>query len=95
MISLTDRLYSELATKLLAELTETENMFNGGVEYDTEEFYSTLSCTLIIYRKKTADGVYDGEIENIVPVWWEFSIWAGGVEEENDFSWREFKNYLF
>ena len=47
MISIDDQTYQAIAAQLRDELTGKE-FFNGQLEYDTEEFYSTLTCTLIL-----------------------------------------------
>ena len=43
MISIDDQTYQAIAAQLRDELTGKE-FFNGQLEYDTEEFYSTLTC---------------------------------------------------
>ncbi len=97
MISIGEKNYEELAALLLEALRETpQSYFNGSVEYDGEGFYSTLTCSLIVYRRGEEDenGRFS-TIEDIVPVWWEYSVCADGVGEPNDFSWNELKQRLF
>lgn len=65
-----------------------ENFFNGTVEYDTDEFYSSLKCTLIICRGD------DNKIISVLPVWWEYVMNFEDGEQWNDFSWREFDRFL-
>lgn len=89
MITISSKMYEDVARILLDELRNGTHFYSGRIEYDTEQFYSTLTCTLIIYRKEESD-----QIAKIIPVWWDFSICADGVDEINDFSWREFMDYL-
>lgn len=94
MISITPQTYSALAEKLTEILIETPDFFNGRIEFDTNEFYSTLTCTLVIYGHSRHNKYPGLRAHKVVPVWWEFSIYADGKEELNDFSWKEFNEYL-
>ena len=47
MIEINEKMYDEIASLLLNEIGDAD-YFNGTVEYDTEEFYSSLICSLII-----------------------------------------------
>lgn len=87
MITITETTYSKLA-ELLLEKIEDENFFNGTVEYDTDEFYSALKCTLIICRNE------DNRIMSVLPVWWEYVMNLEDGEQLNDFSWQDFDKYL-
>ena len=49
MITINDRMYEKIADLLLRRIEET-HFFNGTIEYDTDEFYSSLVCTLIVCR---------------------------------------------
>lgn len=88
MIALNETSYKAIAEILLAKI-EGQNLFNGVVEYDTEEFYSTLKCTLIICRDATTERVL-----SILPVWWEYNIYMSDGEHLNDFCWAEFDQFL-
>ena len=95
MIFVTDESYAEIARLLLDELKDGRNFFNGKIEYDTEAYYSTLTCSAIVYRV----GPHPGEpawdtVEKVVPVWWDFSTCADGALVPNDFSWTEFSAFL-
>lgn len=95
MIFITDEMYAEIACKLLSELKNGEHFFNGKIEYDTTEFYSTLTCSLVIYRKTlTPVDIPPPEIEKIIPVWWDFNLCAGNVPQVHDFSWSELASFL-
>ncbi len=89
MIEINPDIYEHVARQLLTQIEDGREFFNGTVEYDREWFYSTLTCTLLIGRDRHKNPT------SILPVWWEFSICADGVEAYNDFSWNEFKKYLF
>ena len=95
MIFITDQVYADMAINLFAGLQEDESFFNGKLEYDTEQFYSTLTCSLIIYRSDPA-GVKPEvpDIQKILPVWWDFSTCSQGLSVPNDFSWTEFSSFF-
>jgi len=87
MIILNEKCYGEIAL-LLKDRIEGLGFFNGSVGYDTEEFYSELTCTLIIYR----DG--NGRLSNVAPVWWEYHLFMSDGEQLTDFDWNEFNYFL-
>ena len=97
MITISDNHYKELAGRLLDSVGGCA-FFNGSVEYDTEEFYSTLTATLIVYTETVSgpqgSGIGGARITDIVPVWWEYHLGRLGSEELTDFSWSEFKQFL-
>lgn len=63
--------------------------FNGTVEYDTDEFYSSLTCTLIICRAPET-----GIILSVLPVWWNYDIALIDGEQQSDFSWNTLNRFL-
>ncbi|GHU99199.1 hypothetical protein FACS1894159_02840 [Bacteroidia bacterium] len=93
MLSVSPEIYRAVADRLLRAIADKE-FFNGSIEYDTEEFYSSLRTTLIIYRDKSSLHGGGEPISDIVPVWWEFSLSQPQGEVDTDFSWRELKEYL-
>ena len=97
MLTVNENTYRQLA-RLLLEAIGTGGYFNGRVEYDTEEFYSTLHATLIVYREPLgdpADPTHSAtRIRDIVPVWWEYEVTQECGPVLNDFSWHEFRDYL-
>ena len=97
MININESIYQALAQQLLKEIG-SGNYFNGRIEYDTEEFYATLRTTLIVYREPLDDPADTSRsatrITEIVPVWWEFDTVQAVGSVPNDFSWREFREYL-
>lgn len=46
MISINPEIYQTFAS-LLLDAVDNKEFFNGTVDLDTEEFYSTLTCTLL------------------------------------------------
>lgn len=66
---------------------------NGSLEFDFEGVYSTFTASLIVYRHDAAypEGKVS-EINDIVPVWWEYSTTLKDRGEVlNDFSFAELK----
>lgn len=61
MITINDRMYEKIADLLLRRIEET-HFFNGTIEYDTDEFYSSLVCTLIVCRDQE-----NGRILSVCP----------------------------
>ena len=88
MIEINEKMYEEIASLLLNEIGDAD-YFNGTVEYDTEEFYSSLICSLIICRDPESLAIL-----SILPVWWEYYIALIDGEQLNDFSWMELDRYL-
>lgn len=88
MIEINEKMYDEIASLLLNEIGDAD-YFNGTVEYDTEEFYSSLICSLIICRDPESLAIL-----SILPVWWEYDIALIDGEQLNDFSWMELDRYL-
>ncbi|MFI3331073.1 MAG: hypothetical protein R3Y38_04645 [Rikenellaceae bacterium] len=94
MISIQEKIYQDLAFKLINEINST-NLFNGTIEIDYSELYTTLHCTLLVYY--TRDCIEERNflaIKDIVPVWWELETASAYGFEHNDFSWGEFYKYL-
>lgn len=79
MITITKQIYEEIAELLLEKIRE-KDFFNGTVEYDTDEFYSSLTCTLIICRAPET-----GIILSVLPVWWNYDIALIDGEQQSDF----------
>lgn len=95
MVTINEEIYMNVAQRLLCAIGET-NFFNSTVEFDNEEIYTTLRCTLIVYRETIEDPTETfSRIIDIVPVWWEFATVQQCGTVGNDFSWRELKEYLF
>ena len=74
--------------ELRDELTGKE-FFNGQLEYDTEEFYSTLTCTLILRNDPDT-----GRLASATPGWWEYLLHQRDGEVLSDFSWSELSRFL-
>lgn len=94
MLEINDLIYEGVADALTATL-EGRDYFSGSVEFDTEEVGTTLTATLMVYRRNELypEGTCR-EIEDIVPVWWEFHTVQECGEVLNDFSFGELKKYL-
>lgn len=94
MIEITSEIYRDIAALLTEEIGGAD-YFNGTVEYETEEFYSTLTLTAIVYRSSGRRP--EGEtrmVTDIVPVWWEFATVQQSGGSLNDFSFTELKRYI-
>lgn len=95
MISVTDEMYAQFAARFFEELEKCGHFFNGRIDHDTSEFYSTLTCSAILYRSPgDGDQTAATVLEKVVPVWWDFSICADGALQEHDFSWSEFIQFF-
>jgi hypothetical protein len=88
--------YVAVAYELAVAVGESE-FFSGSICCSHEGFDSTLTATILVYRRPeqlpegTVSVIYD-----IVPVWWEFTTVApDGSELINDFCFGEFKKYFF
>lgn len=88
MISINPEIYQTFAS-LLLDAVDNKEFFNGTFDLDTEEFYSTLTCTLLIYPNPEP-----GLQDHIVPIWWEFHLWQPEGEILTDFDWNELAKYL-
>lgn len=94
MIEISCDIYREIAVRLLDRIGTSE-YFNGSVEYETDEMYTRLTLTAIIYRRtETAPEGTRKPMVDMVPVWWEFSTIQEHGEMINDFSLAELKTYL-
>lgn len=87
MITVNEQMYDEIAS-LLRNKIGGNNFFNGTIEYDTDEFYSGLTCTLIICRDS------EERMLSVLPVWWEYHLYLNDGENQNDFDWNKFSEYL-
>lgn len=94
MIEIEDKDYARIARMLKDEI-EDSDFFNGTLEYDTERFYSTLTATAIVYRKSVSmpEGTFSS-IDDIVPVWWNFTTTADGLHTLNDFSFETLREFI-
>ena len=88
MIQITTPIYEAIADMLIERIGDAD-YFNGTVEYDTEELYSSLTCTLIVCRNPVTQRIY-----SILPVWWEYNTDLCDGSQLNDFSWSELDRYI-
>lgn len=94
MTTINEETYRNVASLLIERVGEAD-FFNGTVEYDTDEFYSSLHCTLIIRRNSFESELFPSvSATTICPVWWEYHLHQADGEQPNDFSWSEFTPYL-
>ncbi len=95
MIEVTCDVYREIAVRLLERIGSSE-WFNGSVEYETDDVYTRLTLSAIVYRRSETgpEGVTLRPISDVVPVWWEFSTVQQCGEVLNDFSFADLKPYL-
>lgn len=95
MIEIESGDYCNIARKAAAAIGSRQ-FFSGTVECAHDRFFSSLTATLLIYRR--GDGLPEGPAEtvcDVVPVWWEFSaVGENGSELPNDFSFSEFREHL-
>lgn len=82
VVEITSALYQE-AANYLAEAIGEEEYFSGKVEFNSENVECRLTISVIVYRNRVS-----GEINDLVPVWWEFDTLVDGEERLNDFSFR-------
>lgn len=94
MISITEKIYSDLAQRLIEQLHNVD-FYNGTIELDYPELYTTFHCTLLVYQDKiNLDNHIYNTISEILPVWWEFETACEYGIEYNDFSWATLYEYI-
>jgi hypothetical protein len=94
MIEISAEIYCAIAARLREKIGICD-YFNGTVEFETEEFYSTLTLTAIVYRRtETTPECVRRPVSDVVPVWWDFSTVQECGQVLNDFSFMELKPYL-
>ena len=84
---ITPEIYAEVYGRLLKAIDD-KLFYNGKIEYDTDDFYSTLDVTVIIDRD-----LYTNQIIDITPVWWEYHLNTRDEEVLTDFKWSEMITY--
>jgi hypothetical protein len=87
MTEITHDCYHHIARSLARSIGPAD-YFNGSVSYESPEFSSTLTATLLIYRspERLPEGLLR-RVEDIRPVWWELSTTLPcGTATLNDFS---------
>lgn len=87
--------YEKLAVKL-KEAIGDNYFYNGSIDCDSGNIYSSLTATLIIYR--TDRSYPEGNvstISDVVPVWWEYSTAISGIGEVlNDFCFSNLREAM-
>lgn len=97
MYQITSKLYLEVLNHLIGQI-DNKGYYSGSFELDFDDIRCRMTLSAVIYRSNNSDSESNGsEIEDIIPVWWEFhTITANGDGEEilNDFSFNELRTYL-
>ena len=94
IIEITDADYRLVANRLLNAIGSCD-YFNGTVKCCHNDFYSSLTASLVIYKTSPTPIVAMNDTTDIVPVWWEFHTTTPEGEIMNDFSFSTLKEYLF
>lgn len=89
MIIISENIYHEIA-KALVDRIGDKDFFNGTVEYDAQEYYSALICTVIVCR----DPDDSEKILSLLPVWWDYRLNMASGEEATDFCWTELDRHI-
>lgn len=77
MFHITPDIYKGIANAFREKVKDV-NTFKGTIEYDTDEFYSTLHCTAAIYR------TYDEDLD-VIAFWWDYRLYMQEGEILTDF----------
>ena len=93
IIEISDADYRLVAERLINQIGSGD-YFNGTVECAHDDFFSSLSTTLIIYKTSPTPIVAMNKVSDVVPVWWEFHTTTPEGEVMNDFSFSTLKEYL-
>lgn len=88
MIEIPKGLYQELGRRLLTELGTAQTFWQDTLYIKGTDAETTLHCTLMVYRDENQN------LEDIVPVWWEFHHTVNGKERLTDFTFTHLKSYL-
>lgn len=81
--------YAQVRT-LLEEAIDGSDFFSATVTSEHPAFEAELVATIIVYRNP------EGEIYDLVPVWWEMHTYDPSTGEEllNDFSFRTLRDEI-
>ncbi len=94
MLTINQPLYEQLS-ELLIEGINGKGFYSGAIEIEEEQADHRFSATLIIYYK---EHIYpEGsimQIDNIIPVWWEFHSTTEQGEILNDFDFSTLKETI-
>lgn len=88
ILEIEESVYRKLASSLVDAVGES-HYYNGTIDADCGNFYSTLTATMIVYRGQQPEQEQQAGITDLVPVWWEFSTSIPNEGDVlNDFSFR-------
>ncbi len=85
MLIINSTLYERLAD-LLVDAIDGKEFYSDVIDFQHDQVECCFSATLMIYyREHRFPEGNEMQIENIVPVWWEFHSIEGERERLNDF----------
>ncbi len=94
MLKIDPILYEELAP-LLIEAIDGREFFSDVIYLDDEQVeYRFMATLMIYYRQEHYPEGYAHQIDNIVPIWWEFHSTCSAGEELNDFDFKLLKDII-
>lgn len=93
-VQVSEALYLETYDRLRDAIGQ-QNYFSGSITFPFGGVECRLTIVVIAYRRDTSypEGDED-EIENLVPVWWEFHTMKDGEELPNNFLFSELRKYI-
>ena len=94
MYEISSEIYEKAALKLCDEMDDN-GYYSGVINFTHGDAECRMVVSLIIYHKQVEmpEGRFV-QIEDIVPVWWEFHTLIDGVERINDFDFATFKEFV-
>lgn len=96
VIHIPEAVYRKLGRQIRDDIGGTESYY-GEAEYDNGTFYGKLIVNLRCYYEQiiAPDGRWE-ELDDVVPLWWEFHTFYIDEDEEqpNDFQFGHLKKYL-
>lgn len=94
MYTVTPALYEQTATRLRKAIGRN-NYYSGSLDFTFDDIDCRFTASLIVYRQQTSmpdDTITT--IDDIVPVWWQFSTSREGIDLLNDFSFGELRDFI-
>lgn len=94
MYTVPTKLYEDIAARL-CEKTGRGGYFSGSLSFVDEDVDCRLTTSVVVIHRHTPlpEGDCD-TIEDMIPVWWEFSTTRDGEELLNDFSFNTLREYF-
>lgn len=93
-VQIPETMYREVLDRLY-DAIDGNDYFSGTICFTAADLDCRLTIALIVYRRRVSypEGAAD-EIDDLVPVWWEFHTVRDGDELPNDFQFSELKKQL-